>query len=344
MSVFCITSQGSIGCTFLDWSIHFLSGQEQFYRCDVGQWEPLSSNPVQSINAHGHPKNHPGGAITTHQCIQQLLAQPKDKLYSLYPTSLRATVVAKQLNIPIESVGQHDNFQQITKKRSEELSEIFKICRQENVKIIYVNTDPYAALYFLNIRFLDVGFFRDTPLESAADAKNDLMQALFKHSINSWQEQGLTNIWDERERQALDLRPLKLNFTDPEELLQHPHLWINSMEIWNSGELAVLKMLQYLELEVDPDRLAAWRPIYAKWQDIQQQNLNFCYQYQHVVDSIVNNWYYEIDLTFDQEVVIQHCLIYQHNLNLKTWQLTKFPNNTQDLHKLLETNIHKLTD
>jgi hypothetical protein len=71
--------------------------------------------------------------------------------------------------------------------------------------------------------------------------------------------------------------------------------------------------------------------------------LEFCYNYKHIVDSVVNNWYYQIDLTFEQEVVIQHCLIYQHNLNLKTWELTKFPSNTQDLHKLLEPNIHPIT-
>jgi hypothetical protein len=72
--------------------------------------------------------------------------------------------------------------------------------------------------------------------------------------------------------------------------------------------------------------------------------LQFEYNYKHIVESIVNNWSYPIDLTFDQEIVIQHCLIYHYGLNLKTWQLEKFPNNTQDLHKLLEPNIHPLGD
>jgi hypothetical protein len=343
MSVFCITSQGSIGCTFLDWSIHFLSGQKQFYRCNVGQWELLSNDPVQSVNAHGHPKNHPGGPKNIQRDIQQLLAQPKDKLYSLYPTAPRGITIANQLNIPIESVGQTDNYQQIRDRLAKDFNEIFEICQRENIKIIYVSADPYAALYFLNIRFFDAGFFHNAPLESTADAKNQILETFFKDSIKTWQSQGLNNIWDERERQALDLRPLLIDQPEPKGL-QYPHLWINSMEVWNSGESAVLKMLQYLDLKVDQVRLEAWRPIYTKWQAIQQQNLNFCYQYQHIVDSIVNNWYYEIDLTFDQEVVVQHCLIYQHNLNLKTWQLIKFPNNTQDLHKLLEPNIHKLRD
>ena len=38
-------------------------------------------------------------------------------------------------------------------------------------------------------------------------------------------------------------------------------------------------------------------------------------------------------------------IIYKHNLGLKTWQLEKFPANTQDLHTLLESNtLHNLDD
>ena len=48
-------------------------------------------------------------------------------------------------------------------------------------------------------------------------------------------------------------------------------------------------------------------------------------------------------LTLKQESIIQHCLIYWHNLNLKTWGLTHFPNNARLLHQLLEPNIHTVT-
>jgi hypothetical protein len=48
------------------------------------------------------------------------------------------------------------------------------------------------------------------------------------------------------------------------------------------------------------------------------------------------------NLDFYKEVIIQNALLYKQNLNLKNWQLEKFPANTQDLHKLLEPNIHQL--
>ena len=62
--------------------------------------------------------------------------------------------------------------------------------------------------------------------------------------------------------------------------------------------------------------------------------------------AIVDNFYYDIGeykLNIAQEAAIQHVMLYKYNLNFKIWQLEKFPNNTQDLHKLLEPNtFHKL--
>jgi len=49
------------------------------------------------------------------------------------------------------------------------------------------------------------------------------------------------------------------------------------------------------------------------------------------------------ELNLNQEASIQHVLIYKYDLNLKTWGLEKFPNNTKKLHELLEPNIHKIT-
>ena len=51
------------------------------------------------------------------------------------------------------------------------------------------------------------------------------------------------------------------------------------------------------------------------------------------------------NLDIVRESTIQHVLIYKHGLTLKSWGLEKFPNNTQDLHLLLEPNIyHEVED
>lgn len=343
MSVFCITSRRSVGCTFFDWTIHFLSGQQNFYQADQQQWVPLNQDPVLTINAHGHPKNHPGGATNTLQQLDELLSLPQDHLYSSYPTPMRLVTAAEHFGIPIEFIGQPDNYKKITHYMFEDFNQIFKSCHEKRVPLIYVGEDPRVSLYHGNVRNLDLGLISTKALDSESSARNEFRQLFFSDSSKTWDQLGLTDIWDQREQQALNIRPFQPYPCNTDQMC-YPHLWINCQDLWTNGEATALKMLKYLGLELDTQRLGPWRPVYAKWQAKQIKLLEFCYSYQHIVDSIVNNWYYEIDLTFEQEVVIQHCLIYQHNLNLKTWQLIKFPSNTQDLHKLLEPNTHPLGD
>lgn len=342
MSVYCITSPRSVGCTFFDWTIHFLSGQNQFYRIRDRKWIPLANDPFQEINAHGHLKNHPNGFANIQKFIHHVLSEPQHHLYSMYPTPSLMFNAATDLNISIDAIGDLQHQQTINHYRENEFNQTFAFCHQHNVKLIYVGDHPSVQLYYLinrsNLPKITTGQLANT----VEEIKQEHQQVFFNDSINTWNQQMLVDIWDQREQQALNTRPFhfrtqKINGTTC------PHLWINCQELWYNGEQAASKMLKYLELELVPDRLTAWRPIYAKWQKKQLQLLEFNFNCQHIVDSIVNNWYYEIDLTFDQEVVIQHCLMYQHNLNLKTWQLTKFPNNTQDLHKLLAPNTHPLT-
>jgi hypothetical protein len=341
MSVYCIASPRSVGCTFFDWTIHFLSGQKKFYNISDSQWMPLVDDPVKENNSHGHLKNHPSGFANTQKSISQVLAEPQDHLYSMYPISMQVFDAATNLHIPVDQIGTLENWALIDQYLKNDFDQLFGFCHQNNVKFIYVGDHPSIQLYYLSTR--SKGHKITTgELVGATKTKEDHRQVFFNNSIKKWNELGLTDIWDQREQLALDTRPFHCDDTKFSGLL-YPHLWVNCQELWHRGEQTALKMLQYLELDLVPERLAVWRPIYAKWQKKQLQLLEFNFNCQHIVDSVINNWYHEIDLTFDQEVVIQHCLIYQHNLNLKTWQLTKFPSNTQDLHKLLEPNIHSLS-
>jgi hypothetical protein len=283
------------------------------------------------------------GFVNTQKFIESLLSMPQHQLYSAYPYPLKLVVAVDEKNIPISDIGIPSVRSQIFQYISQDFDQVFEFCNLRNAKLIYIGNHPNIQLYHLEPRALEGETIDHQPYNSVRELKQHRQELFFKDSIDSWTDLGLTDIWDQREQQALDSRPFYY-----QELylknMTYPHLWINCQELWYRGEQAVQKMLNYLSLEMVSERLAAWRPIYAKWQTKQLNLLSFCYNYQHIVDSIVNNWYYEIDLTFDQEVVIQHCLIYQHNLNLKTWKLSKFPNNTQDLHKLLEPNTHPVAN
>ena len=340
----CVTSMHSVGCTFVDWSIHFLSGQSKYYNVSLDQWIDLTHDPITKLNAHGHLKNHPMGAEQFKREIEKFDSLSSDAIYSTYPCNLLLGTIAKRLDLDANNLEGTTVYDQLKHHMSEDYVKIFDICKDTHTNIIYISDEPRVVLYNRNVRNLATffGFGDDIP-KSEEDLFNFIDNLFYKSSQLKFQELQLNNIWDQRERLALNIRPF--NYDDYVDFkFQHPHLWINCLDLWTRTETVIEKVMAYVDLTINKRRFEAWLPICKVWQKKQLDLLDFCYNQPHIVNAIVNNLYYEIDLTFDQEIIVQHCLIYQHGLNLKTWQLEKFPSNTQDLHKLLEPNIHPVPD
>jgi hypothetical protein len=342
-NVFCVTSYNSVGCTFVDWSVYFLSNQSQHYNVNTSRWLPVSQNPLSGLNAHGHEKNHPQGHDTTKHFIEHIESLPSDRLHSIYPWALVPGAAADYLNLPPESIGDPDTLKRITQFKKDDYNKLLNLCHAKQIKTVFVQADPGSILYLLKKRVLTYLLLDYKTVSTNIQQLNDEFQTVFfKNSIADWQARGLTEIWDVRERLALDTRPFDQDAINFVPDLQHPHLWINSIDLWTRTPDVIEKIMKFLELPINDEKFNQWLPICREWQKIQLDSLEFGFNQEHIVKAIINNWHYEIDLTFDQEVIIQHCLIYQHGLNLKTWQLEKFPNNTKDLHKLLEPNIHPI--
>lgn len=326
--MFCVTSVAPIGCTFLDWSIHFLSGQIDFFNVTQGVI-PLSLNPLTKVNAHGHEKNHPFGIEQTQYFIEILKKQKK--LTSFFPAKMGISQLAEHLSIDLYSMTS-DQWKVMENHQVADYNQQLHNCHLNDVKIIFVSADEsvlmYSNLNRLNIKDRICGF------------TERLDNIFFKDSINLWNGLSLKDSWDIREQKSLNIRPFNSPLIYNSVDLSVPHYWIDCQNWWYNGKIEIIKIMSWLGLTIDSDRFDKWVLMYNEWQQIQLDTLQFQYNYKHIVNCIIHNWSYDIDLTFEQEVIIQHILIYQHNLNLKTWQLTKFPNNTKDLHKLLEPNIH----
>lgn len=336
-NIACFTSYKSVGCTFLDWSVHYLCGADSFFNLQEDDWVTLSPNPITKNNAHGHKKNHPGGYNKTKSCIERLRKLPTDQFCSLYPSVMPFKPALEHTGININELHNTATFKHLTDFIVNDYNKIFDLCHEQKIKVVFVGTDDRVKLYHQSNRNLDRSQFTFEPVNSEQEISNEFQQIFFKESLKQWKE--LSNIWDTRERMALDMRPLDESATIN---LQHPHLYINCIELWTRTEEVVKRVLDYLDLDLNESRFIQWLPICQAWQKQQYSILEFVYNQPHIVDAIVNNWHYDINLTFEQEAIIQHFLIYQHNLNLKTWELIKFPSNTKDLHKLLEPNIHRV--
>jgi hypothetical protein len=340
--IICTSSLHSVGATFVNWSIHFLSGHDQFYSVKNQAWIPVVSNPVSKINAHGHDKNHPSGLAGTQSYVEQFRRTPGD-LFSFYPFPMHADVACQQLGHGIPEQLDPKLTQQIQSYRCKDWTNMINYCLEQDLKVIYVELAQQNLLYSQAIRSLGSMFSTPRRAQTAQETTTHVVDLFFQNDYKTWQRQGLDNVWDQREFLALCCRPFDNSYQNWQFDRTRPHLWIGSESMWYNGLETIQRIMDFCELPIDQARLNSWLVVYREWQQIQLNILEFTFNYQHIVDAIVNNWYYKLDnLTFEQEIIIQHCLIYQHELNLQTWQLEKFPGNTQQLHQLLEPNIHKI--
>lgn len=275
-------------------------------------------------------KNHPSGAKKTKLYLETF---NHNCLYSLYATTIPYYDLIRDHNIEPTK----ENFELLKHHQAIDTLELFLVFKEHSDATIHLAGESFVPLYFTKTRSIESYMLKAVAPDSIDQVESELNSFFFSESIAHWNSLGLNDIWDIRERNALNIRPLKI---DSEFYIPHAHLRIDCREFWCHGEVVIKRVMDYLSLTIDSNRLDVWREIYNNWRQTHLTSMDFVYNCDHILSSIVNNWNYKINLTFNQEVIVQHFLIYRYGLNLKTWQLEKFPDNTKKLHRLLETNLH----
>ena len=110
-----------MGQSFLDWSLYYLSGKDQFWNMKLG-WQDLLSDPVTGRNAHLHKKNHPNGIINLKDFIRQAKSLDGDQLITVHPFAGHE-----------EGLG--------------EFKSMVETCLENNIKVVTIRqTRPYPYL------------------------------------------------------------------------------------------------------------------------------------------------------------------------------------------------------
>ena len=246
----------------------------------------------------------------------------------------------------MESLAEEENFAKIFNYINADYANIWDMCDANNIRLIYMQLtdDP---LYLLSDRARSNKILTPELTYQSADEiikenieiffKNNVDQFFTNNNANSWP------IWDLREFLSLNIRPFEIFNIDKKVNFNKSHLYLNAKEWWLNGNQTIGDVMEYLELTINRNRLSKWNDIYITWQQIQIQILKFQWNFDHICDSIVNNKFYslkEYNLTLLQEAAIQHVMLYKYGLNFKIYGLEKFPENTQDLHALLEPNVN----
>lgn len=338
-----------MGCTFLDWSLHYLANQNFYFNVNLNDSINLVNNPLKSlngdtkkINAHSHQRNHSRGykdlkyyISKIHEKIEQSDKKDFLDMYSVYLGPKPILDIIEDFDYDIGDISKN---KQYLHNVEQSVYEDFEMCinflHDSNIPIIYVDNSKY---YFFDFRQTEIfTFSRNTP-NSIKEMFDEYSNTFFSVSNEVTNNK---NIWDIREILALNVRPYDEKFKRSIGF-SVPYYHIDFKLWWTDPMTFIVDIADFLEIKIDNSRWEKWKDICLQWKITNKHYLQFYFSLDHIIESILNGWYYKLPhLTFPEEVIIQHILIYKHGLNLKTWQLEKFPPNTQDLHELLEDNIH----
>ena len=333
--IICLTGTHNIGISFLDWSLHWLSGNTEVYHWQHG-WQPLTSNPLTAQNAHRHVRNHVSGITTTRQVIDRLMLVPA-AFHTLYPVGPAVDQRARELGHDHTVIKNNNKWQEIIDMCDQEYAQVWRYCDYMGCDCVFVATEASNQVYHAHTldRAQHAVMFAE---HAEPDTFLRMHELFFQDSLAQ-----ATTTWDRRELLALNLQWHTTRLGHEHLDFSLPHHWINCRELWYHGAELLPRLMQQLDIKLDQSRYAHWLEVYQRWQQINYRFLQFQYELDHIIEATVKGWHYPLlNLSFLQEVIIQHHLIYQHNLNIKNWQLERFPDNTQKLHQLLEINHHQL--
>lgn len=330
-----VLTDRAIGGTFLSWSLHWLSGQTQYYHAKYlntvnNRYISLTQNPLTDLNSHNFVANQPNSFNDLDYILTSL---PQDNnLQHVYFHQLSDN------NYKFEPANNHHNY----------TTQAIDVVKSQFTKIIVVTKPTEYTLY-------DSGYVVRNHQRYSMDGKRTLTgnEEIFKDFVNTffsqdlavWQQQNLTDIWDQREFLALNLKPFENNSIKNCHAFDFDFFELPAQAAWLCLDQYIADIFSYIGIEIDHNRLAHWQQIYNQWKTLHQAKIKFCWHFDQIIDNVIAGR--DMDLTtfnldIVQESAIQHALIFQHNLNLKTWQLEKFIN-TRQLHSLLEPNIHPLS-
>jgi len=316
---------GCAGCggTFLDWTLHYLSGDNQHWtlRCDLDRrhantdflttstvWQsyatrsPIPDNPLLNSTAHAHAKTHP-----THVTLPRVLS-----------------AFEQHNQDPLQTFFYFDNLGQ--GKHSTIHNQIAK-------------TYPHIRFITYSYRHTDIDAIFCMQFE-----KLPLMQELYSQALQDQMEDDHT--WTRREIFALAYEKALYGQTCAEKIIPTANNFVLTFQdfFFNLPQ-AVPMLFDYLELSIKPDRWDSWLQVHQQYQN--NNNTQFFLDLPMIVEAIVSNQSQDLakyNMTFAKEVVLTRHLLYNHNYALRAHGLTHIGTNTQDWYRVLEPNTYHNLD
>jgi hypothetical protein len=327
------------GGHFINWSLHYLTGLTHYW--DNNNALRLVEDCVDDLftqNFHHHTCKIIKGYSQVRQFELDVLQDSSQPMSFVYTMVQDFTKLVESMFTTTLSESTHEQRQQATDCIGIDTIKTLQWI-QNNHALIVFDYDKHDLLNTVYNDRCPLNISTSIPTDTSEEAIQIMEDLFFDKAKQHFDD----NIWDIRERRALTLPDPDISKTFRHTMINQyqPHLYYSTDDLWNDFPNVIVEIIEYLKLSLHRDRLVDWHRVYSVWREKHCQS--FSRNFDKIVDAIINGYYMNLsryNMNPTQEALIQGALIKKHNLNIKTWQLEKFPTNTQDLHKLLEPNIH----
>ena len=299
-----------IGIHFINWSIHYLSGETKYWSNDKS-WKTLEADPLQNHNCHNHliPR-------TQAPKWRDMLGQPEhdQRLITMYC-------------IPHWPPGGWSYYRKYKRIEILELyTQYLKELKDNKWKtVFYHDMDYEMPLIDLRDNEIDIN---DHKVRDRLLLK--MYQNLYptrKINKNNLSEIALENLEREVQEKA-NVKKLMMEWIDDGLVL--PFLL---SKLLDQREQAFIELLDQLEMRLEPQRLEPWRVIYEKWNTRNQLALTFRSKIPEWCNNIVSGLNFPIPALDQSQIAsLQRHLMRIHRTRLRN---TTCFTNSQDYHNNL---------
>ena len=299
-----LTSKIPIGCTFLDWSIHWLSGSSYTQEWKTQKFFSLPNNPLTSKrNAHLYKKNHPQNKVEWERCIETLNGWNKEKLHTFYGIDPSIDLIQKTIN--------------------------------NNITVIFLGTD--CARYkigvsgaFGSIRSID----EDAKIIEYVKESYHTVEGIEKHtstreSCRNFLSLNSFGIWESMDSEWASSIKLKN---------KSKFIYISVEDLLKNGKNCLQDILDRLSLNIQKKQIDPWKMVWEQWKEYLLEHWNFYFDFDNILKSIIKGEHKKLlPMNILQEAILQKELMLRYKTRLKNLENKNdpLPLDTLSLHKLL---------
>lgn len=308
--IFGITQSQQIGASFLNWSVHYLSGDTQTWWEKEKSWVDIPENPLTRINAHGFKKNHPMTMPAWKETIDILSSYDANKNFSFY--------------------GNIENF----------VNDAIPLSLDNGVKLLYLGT-KYSTYNIINRG--SFSYQSDWTSKNKAYIQN--IKDYFKTVPNL---ESLTGTYS-KARDFLSFNMGNIKRPSDQEVIKNysshkNFLFVDCHELLTNEKECLKDLFNFLNLKIDSSRMDKWLMVHSEWKKHLLPLLNFYKDLPVILSSIINGVSHPLEqynLDIFIEAIIQHELMKRHKDRLFISKLDQFPDNTKDLTPFLKSFLIK---